>query len=304
MYITQSSTVNRRRRVNLPHERVRITSDGLGDLEGFNIGKMFKRMVTVNKNSFKMRNIMGTIGSVVGTIATGGLGPALAPKTFSAHSSAMVVTGSMIGGGGILPSIAPKAFGLTSKEAGIVRGITGAAAAIAGGVMFAPAIGGAVTGSGGMFSTIMGGAGKLLGGMFGGKGGGGQQPQEQIDSQPVVMYPQQQYVMPPQGPQAPYGIAAPVSSQLSPMTFPTMGGGGGEGYSGYSPDTDLRMDSPYSALTDTESTIDPITGLPKPKYQEASMIPEMSTQSWLVLGGVTLVGWYLLSDDKKGVGNA
>ena len=95
MHIIQSPNKRRtRKRMYLPSERMVVNGVGLGDLEGmFNIGKMFKRMVTITPGSFKLKNIMGAIGSVTATVATGGLGLALAPKIFGAHAKEMKAVG-------------------------------------------------------------------------------------------------------------------------------------------------------------------------------------------------------------------
>lgn len=63
-------------------------------LGGIKIGKMFKRLFTIKKSSFKLKNIMGAIGSAVGTYATVGLGPILAPKQFGAHSKLARIAGT------------------------------------------------------------------------------------------------------------------------------------------------------------------------------------------------------------------
>jgi hypothetical protein len=68
VYPTRRMTVTRR--VYLPSERVQVSAEGLGSLEGFNVGKMFSRMVKITPKSFTFKNIMGAVGSVVSNFAT------------------------------------------------------------------------------------------------------------------------------------------------------------------------------------------------------------------------------------------
>lgn len=88
-----------------PYERSRIHDVGLGDLDGFNVGKMFKRMFTFKPSSFTFKNIMGSVGSLVSNVATFGAASAFAPKTFGAHSKTMQKVGmgvsaaAAVGGG-------------------------------------------------------------------------------------------------------------------------------------------------------------------------------------------------------------
>lgn len=113
-------------------------SSGRVQLEGLDLGKMFKRMFTFKPSSFSLKNISGAVGSAVSTIATGGLGPVFAPESFGAHGSVAKITGAMATAGGILPSIAPKLWGLKEHEANWVRGITASAAAAIGGTVVGP----------------------------------------------------------------------------------------------------------------------------------------------------------------------
>lgn len=100
----------------------------------FRPGKALKRFTTVTKSSFKFKNIMGALGSLTATVATGGLGPIIAPKVFSASSATMKTLG---------------------------MGIT-AIAIVAGAVVLGPAIAGAL---GPMLSSAAAMAGKAVTGM-------------------------------------------------------------------------------------------------------------------------------------------
>ena len=135
------------RRMYSPRERGLVRNDmGLGEVDGlFNIGKMFSRLTTITPGSFKLKNIMGALGSATTFTLTGGLST-LAPKATGAHSSLMKAVG----------------YG------------TAAIAAVAGGVALLPAgslatIGSAVGTGLKTVSSILPTAGQVLG------GGGGQQ---------------------------------------------------------------------------------------------------------------------------------
>lgn len=104
------------------------------DLGKFRIGKAFSRAAHITKTSFQPKKILGAIGSVTAGFFTAGLGPALAPKLFSANSSTM------------------KSLGM-----GVV-----AIVAVAGAVVMAPAIAGAL---GPTFSSGAALAGKAVTGM-------------------------------------------------------------------------------------------------------------------------------------------
>lgn len=200
------------RRVYLPSERGRIHDGGLGEtgLGGFNIGKMFKRIVTIKPSSFQFKNIMGAVGSVVSNIATGGLASVVSGKTFSAHSSAMK---------------------------GLGTGLVAASAVVAGGVGLS-AMG--VTGAGvlGAGKTLLAGGKSLVGalgsaksvlGVFGG-GGGGAQQMETGGSVIVQEQPQQQYYNP--------GYQPTIAEQYGfpAQYYPTITSDGGSAPAyGYSP---------------------------------------------------------------------
>lgn len=108
-------------------------ADGLG--KGFNPLKAIKRVVTITPTSFQPKKILGAIASVTSTVVTGGLGPIIAPKIFSASSETMkavgigmagiaVVAGAVVLGPAIAASLGPtlsSAAGLAGKA---VTGLT------------------------------------------------------------------------------------------------------------------------------------------------------------------------------------
>lgn len=107
-------------------------------------------MFTFTPKSFTIKNITGAIGSGVGAVLTGGLGPILAPKQFSAHGSVSKIIGSL-GVAPVVSAISPKTFGLSKSEASIVQGITAAAAvAVTPAVM--PALGTTLSSAAGILS--------------------------------------------------------------------------------------------------------------------------------------------------------
>lgn len=313
MHVVQNPVRQRvRKRMYLPSERMVVNGVGLGAVDGFDIGKMFTRMFTFKPSSFKPSNIMGAIGSAVSFAGTFGLSSALAPKTFSAHSTTM-------------------------KQVGM--GVTAAAAAVGVGYGLSKVI------PTGAFSNVVSGAGNLLksGGTLlkGGLeviktgaqllGGGGRQPAQQggmsqadamtlqqqqqaIDAynrqqQQIAAYNAQQQALYDQQQQGQYGPGVDVSQQLTPTTYPTMD----TGPSAVGPyPQDMTAQGPYSALTDYDINkyVDPTTGLVTDpatgnkvdpatgKVVQAGMIPELSTSTWVILGGVTLIGLYLSSGSK------
>lgn len=107
---------------------------------GFKPFKALKRAVTITPSSFKLKNIMGAIGSVTATVATGGLGPIIAPKIISANSSAMrtlgiattaiaAVAGAVVLGPAIAASLGPtlsSAAGMLGKGVETLTGFFGA----------------------------------------------------------------------------------------------------------------------------------------------------------------------------------
>lgn len=96
--------------------------------------KALQRVTKITKTSFQPKKIFGAIGSLTATIATGGLGPIIAPKVFSASSATMKQLGMAIS----------------------------AIAVVAGGVVLGPAIAGAL---GPMLSSAAAMAGKAVTGM-------------------------------------------------------------------------------------------------------------------------------------------
>lgn len=296
--VTQPIRVRSRRKVYLPHERVQVNGIGLGEVDGlFNLGKMFKRFTHITPRSFQPKNIFGAIGSVALTGATFGL----APKISGAHSKAARITGMAVAaagaaiGGGFL--LAPMMAG----GAGVIG-----AGATAGGGGFMSTIGGIFSGAGGGIMKMVSGAGgflKPLMGMFGGgggRGGGGQQqyaPYEQPYAYPQPQQPQQYY-----DPMAAYNMNV-ARSAGAPL------GGGSESYQP-SPNTDYSQQGTELLSPDKGNlqypigtTIDPATGQLRMPVQ-AGMFPDLSGTTWLIIGGVTMVGWYLMPDSKKEIGNA
>jgi len=254
------------RRMYLPSERMVVNGVGLGELEGFKPKKAFKRLIKVKKSSFKLKNIMGAVGSATMFTASGGLST-LAPKLTGAHSKLSRIVG----------------IGAT------------AVAAVAGAVVAAPLIAPllpSMAGGGGFFSgagSFLASGGSGLMSMFtgGGKGIAPQQPTEYPPGYAPV-YPQQQEY---------YGSNVPVGEQLSQTVFPTMAGGGSQGTYGPYPNN-MQIGSPYTPLADDSLQIDPATGqlmLP----QQASMIPDLSMTTWLMISGATVAGWYLMSGSKS-----
>jgi len=109
-------------------------TDGLG--KGFKPVKAIQRAVHITPTSFQPKKIFGAIGSITSTVATGGLGPIIAPKVFSANSATMktlgmgitaigVAAGAVVFGPAIAASLGPvfsSAAGMLGKA---VTGMTG-----------------------------------------------------------------------------------------------------------------------------------------------------------------------------------
>jgi len=274
MHVVQRPVRQRiHRRMYLPSERqimngVGLGSGtryvaGLGEVDGlFNIGKMFKRMTKFTPSSFKLKNIMGALGSATMFTATGGL-ISLAPKTLSAKSKVSQIVG----------------YG------------TAAVAAVAGGAALLPA--GALTSIGGGLATglktvasVFPVASQVLGGSRGG------QQQQQDDSYAQQYASQQAYAAQIEAQRSQMYMPGmiPDSSGMIPPTI----GQPGTMQTAYG---DLR--SPYTAISeDGQQTlqIDPRTG----QVIQAGMLPDLSMTTWLAIGGVTvLAGWYFMSDSKR-----
>jgi hypothetical protein len=252
-----------------PRERGLVRTDlGLGEVDGlFDIGKMFTRLTTFTPSSFKLSNIMGAIGSLTTTIASGGL-VAFAPKIQSAHSD-------------------------VSKIVGIG---TTAVAAVAGGAALLPAgtlasVGSAIGTGLKTIAQVLPVAGKMFSG-----GGGQQQQQSGVDPYAQQYVQQYQTAQAIQAQQAAAEQAAYVKAQQEAMYQPG-------GYAPSIPYTtqsypgsptmntsygDLR--TPYTAITENgeQVQVDPATG---------QVIPDNNMP--LLIGGGALaliLGWYLLSD--------
>lgn len=109
-----------------------VGSSELGKFR-FRPGKALKRFTKITPSSFKLKNIMGALGSLTATVATGGLGPIIAPKVFSASSSTMKTLGmavtaiAVVAGGVVLgPAIAASLGPMLSSAAGILgKAVTG-----------------------------------------------------------------------------------------------------------------------------------------------------------------------------------
>lgn len=257
MHVVPSHRVRNRRSSYLPSQRGVVTDEGLG---GFNIGKMFSRMVHFTPRSFQPKNIFGAMASVAGTVATAGLGPALAPKVFSAHSKTMQTAGTVMA-----------AVGAAAGAAALLP--AGTIAAAGSGLMKA------VGGAGGLLKA---GAGILTGG-----GGGGTQPQPQQDiygPQPIVQQPAQIYTMP----QAydPGIYAQPVAQSMMPTMYPTMPNAA-QSPGEYSSLFDLQEVSPYSQLKDV--------GVP-PMYQDGVML---SNTTLMMIGGAVVLGLLLFTGKSE-----
>jgi len=331
MHVIQHVPRRIRRRMNLPSERMVVNGNGLGsgeryayatglgELDGmFNIGKMFTRMFTFRPKSFTLKNIAGAVGSGTAFLATGGIanvaaeiaGPSGLKLTktglTSAHSKSMqylgygtmaaaAAAGVVFGGAALLPAAGAVGGG----------GVAATSAATTGAGFFGT-VGSALStvGSGLMTGLkFLGSALPVMGQVMGGGGGGQQQQQggmtqEEYDAQQQAAYTQGQQ-------QAAYD--AQVRAQQEQMYQPNAAYGTGVPIS-YVPETgqpsmtgmnasygDLR--SPYTGVTQDgeQIQIDPRTG----QVVQAGMLPDLSMTTWLVVGGVTLAGWYMLSGSKS-----
>lgn len=134
MHVMQQTPKRRsQRKMYLASERQVVSGVGLGELEGmFNIGKMFTRLVTFKPSSFKIKNILGAVGSLVTTTATMGMANVLSEV---AGPSGLKLTSGTV-------------TGAHSTAMKVVGGVAIAAGAIVGGAALLPAAGGAtVTGA-------------------------------------------------------------------------------------------------------------------------------------------------------------
>ena len=277
-----------RRRVYLPYERVQVNGVGLGELDGFNIGKMFKNAIKFTPRSFQLKNVLGTIGSGMANVFTLGMASAIAPKVFSAHSKTMravgtgvvavaAVAGAVATGGALLAATAPAVGTGTAAATGAVAAGTAAAS---GGIGFGTLVSGA--------GVLMTGAKMLMG------GGGG--------SMSVDMGPQQQPGPVQQVAQDQYGMPVPLfnpagsqyyQNQLSPTVYPTMPDVSQASYSQpVAPDAQVPM---IGLEPEEQANMINVTGQP----MQASMFPELSATTWMAIGGVALLGWYVLVGSEK-----
>jgi len=291
-----------RRKMYLPSERMVVNGVGLGAVDGFDVGKMFTRMFTFKKNSFKFSNIMGAIGSAASFAGTFGLSSALAPKTFSAHSSTMkkvgmgvaaaaAAAGAYYGGGALL-------------RTGIGQNV------VSGAGNLLKSTGSFITSNAaGVLKTGIQAVSALRGGGGGGSGGGMTQADMMIMQQQQAAYDAQM-----RREAAQYGNNMPVEQQLTPTVYPTMDSGASvPGSFGPYPQ-EMQLQSPYSPLADETVSryVDPTTGLLTDPatgnkidpgtgkvVAQAGMFPQLSTQTWIMIGGATLIGWYLTSGSKS-----
>jgi hypothetical protein len=211
---------------------------------------------------------------------------------------------------GGLSVLAPK---ITGAHSTVSKVVGGAALAVGAGVGVAVAAPGLLTSIGGGLATtvktvagILPAAGKMIGGilpgMLGGKGGGGvpqADPYTQADpygqayaaqqaeyARQVAAQQQGMYLPAGYNPNTPYIPDGYASAQVGqPGTFQTSYG-------------DLR--SPYTAVSEDGSqqySVDPVTG--KIITAQAGMFPDLSMNTWLLIGGATLVGWYVMSEYKS-----
>ena len=248
---------------------------------------MFSRMVHFTPRSFQPKNILGAVASGTLGVMSLGLTSALAPKLFSAHSKTMQTVGKI---GAIVGGTIAGGVGISAVAPGLLPTIGSGAMNIFGG-------------AGGLLKTIGGG---VLG-MFGGGGGGGQQPPQQVQD----MGPQQQFVVPQPQPQPyfdPMYNQSVMQSAGAPLgggtLYPSMPDPSPANYGQPLPD-DTQLPTAMT-LTDPSQAgmmIDPSTGQLVP-IQQAGMIPNLSTTTWLMIGGATVIGWYLLSDSKKEIAHA
>lgn len=313
------------RRMHSPPQRGLVRRDiglndtGLGELDGmFNIGKMFTRMFTFRPGSFKLKNIVGAIGSLTTATLTAGTAniaaelakPLTKGKSItSAHSKPMqyvgygtMAVGAVAGAVVAAPSIGT-ALGV-GKTAATGTGLA-VGAPSSGSSTIATALATPVgTGGGGFLSTV----GTALSTV--GKGvvtglqtltsvlpvaqqilGSGQQQQMSQQEQGVDPYAQQyadqyayqQQLAAQQAQQAAY-IQAQQGQMYNPVAYAQA-----QPVAMNTPYGDLR--SPYTAITEDgeQVQIDPTTG---------QVIPSGIPTEMLVGGGVLtlLLGWYLLSD--------
>jgi hypothetical protein len=306
MHIVQRVPRRVQRKMYLASERQVVNGVGLGDLEGmFNIGKMFTRMFHFTPRSFQLKNIAGAIGSVALTGATLGL----APKISSAHSKVAKIVGyaemaaaAVVGGVIAAPMI------------GGALGIGGVAATGTGLTVGAEAAAGTVAASGGIMSTIGSGIMSVGSGLMtamqalpviGQLMGGGGSPQQQQGGMTQAEYDAMQAQAQIQAQQQ-AAYDAQVRGQQNQMYLP----GGyrpsipfvGDQYSGAvasAPSSGAYGDlrTPYTAIQEDGTQVQ--VNPATGQIIQAGMIPDLSPTTWLAIGGATLIGWYVMSGSKS-----
>lgn len=321
MYVVQRQRGRpTQRRMYSPIERGVVSSVGVGPnglegLDGIDIGKMFKRLVTITPNSFKLKNIMGAIGSLATTTATMGLAPLIAPKLVSAHSKTMqhvgmgVTAAAVVAGGAYAAgAMMPAATGAGLSTAGTAVGTASSGSSTIGTALATSATG---TTGGGIFSTIGSGiswaGGQLWTGikaigsvlpMVGqvlGSGGGGQVQYATQDDAYAQQYAMQQQ----QAAQAEYDrqYAEYMKQQQEALYTPGMAYGQGLQYPGQAQAMnasygDLR--SPYMGVDESgnQVMIDPATGQPISGWPLG-----LSLEVWIGIATVSLIGgWWVMKD--------
>jgi hypothetical protein len=149
------------RRMYSPYNRMVVNGVGLGSNS---VRYNYDNIGLSGLDGSILQNISRVMGGITATIATGGL-IWLAPK--KTRISVERITGAMVTSGGIGASIAPNAWGLSKSEANITRGITAAAAVVAGGIYLAPlmasgssliGVGGGAIGTASSGSSVIGAA--------------------------------------------------------------------------------------------------------------------------------------------------
>jgi hypothetical protein len=307
MHVIQSPERQRvQRRLHLPSERMVVNGVGLGDVDGmFNIGKMFTRMFTIKKSSFKFKNIAGAIGSAGMTIATGGM--ANIASEIAGPSGLKLTKGSITGAHSKVSKVVGYGAMAAAAAAGVYFGGAALLPALGTGTAAAGTAGTAAATSGGFFATagsVLSSVGSgllkalpILSGVMG-KGGGSQQQggmtQAEYDAQQQAAYDAGQQ-------QAAYD--AQVRAQQAQLYTP-----GGMPIS-YMPETGYGMSqpsmtgmnasygdlrTPYTAIAEDGSQVqvDPTTGQ---IIQEGMSMPMMIG----IGGAVVLAGWYFMSDSKS-----
>lgn len=298
MHVIQRQVRQRgQRRMYLPSERGVVNGTGLGEVDGlFNIGKMFTRMFTFRPKSFTLKNIAGAIGSGTSFLATGGIANVV--SEIAGPSGLKFTKGTITGAHSKPMQYLGYGVGAAVAATGLVFG----------GAALLPTAGGFFSTVGGALSTVgsglmtglkaVGGILPMAGGLL---GGGGQQQQQggmtqaEYDAQQAQAQQQAAYdaqVRAQQGQMYQSGYTPSIPFVQDQYSSPMIGQPGTMQTS-YG---DLR--SPYTAIPeDGQQTlqIDPRTG----QVIQASMIPDLSPTTWLVIGGTTLVGWYLMSGSKS-----